>query len=111
MQPPGSLPQEVDGADSKQGRPPRRQLPDRAEVDRLIAEMHARLTGDNREKAQDLGHALSLGAMERLGLIVTGLQPATPPQVTMAFIAVLKAAGLVDKHAAGVSAETTEAAE
>jgi hypothetical protein len=63
------------------------------------------------QKAEQMSRILSLRAMERLGLIVTGAQPATPPQVVMASISILKAAGLVDRHAAGVTAETTEAGE
>lgn len=35
---------------------------------------------------------------------IAGIQPATPRQVTMASIAVLKAAGLMDKHTAGITA-------
>jgi hypothetical protein len=121
VQPPETTPQgakpppeEAKGADGKQKAREKKQLPDRAEVDRLIAELNAELTsydGETVHRAKQMSRILSLRAMERLGLIVTGAQPATPPQVVMASIAVLKAAGLVDKHAVGVTAETTEAAE
>lgn len=123
-QPPATAPQEaqslreqVDGTDGKHERPartPRAQLPDRAEVDRLRAELQAELTGDDRERAQEAARICRLAsprAAERLALIVFGLQPATPPQVVMSSIAILKGGGLVDKHAAGITAETTEAAE
>ena len=102
---------EADGADGKQDRParaPRTSLPDRAEVDRLIAEMRAGLTGDTRDEARELRHALALRAMERLGLVITGFQPATAPQVVTASVAVLEDNGLTDKHAAGVTAEAAE---
>jgi len=110
--------QPPDSADGEQKRPARKQmrparekkLPDRAEVDRLIGELHELLGdhGDTAREAKQMCRSLSLRAVERLGLIIVGAQAATPPQVTMASIAVLKAAGLVDKHAAGVTAETTE---
>jgi hypothetical protein len=51
--------------------------------------------------------SLSLRAVERLGLIIAGQQPATPPQVMMSSIAVLKGAEVVGKGDAGV-AETME---
>ena len=47
--------------------------------------------------------ALSLRAVERLGLIVTRIQPGTVPQVTMARIAILKGASVVGKGNAGVT--------
>jgi hypothetical protein len=50
---------------------------------------------------------LSLQAAERLGLIVTGIQAATRPQVVTSSVAILKAAGLV-KTDAGSVAETAE---
>jgi hypothetical protein len=52
-------------------------LPGTEEVRRLAAEMRAELTGGTRQEAQQLRHALALPAMERLGLIITGIQPAT----------------------------------
>jgi hypothetical protein len=121
-QPPATTPQETkpppeqaNGADGKQNVRERKQpLPDRAEVERLRAELNAELTsndGETVQKAEQMSRAMSLRAVERLGLIFVGHQPATPPQVVMASIAILKAAGLVDKHAAGITAETTEAAE
>ena len=102
---------EADGANGKQEKPPRSprtQLPDRAEVNAMIADLQAELTGDGRERAQAVCNALTGTAAERLGLIITGRQPATPPQIVMASITVLKAAGLVDKHAAGITAEAGE---
>jgi hypothetical protein len=78
---------------------------------RLINELHAELTGDDIETAQEaarLCRALSLRATERLGLIVTGTQPATVPQVTMASITILKGAGVAGKGDAGVTAEVAE---
>ena len=91
--------------------PERKQLPDRVEVDRLIAELHAELTSNDKETAQEaarLCRALSLRAAERLGLIVTGIQPATVPQVAMSSITILKGAGVVGKGDAGITAETIE---
>jgi hypothetical protein len=77
----------------------------------LIDELHAELTSDDRQTAQEaarLCRALSLRAAERLGLIVTGIQPATVPQVAMSSITILKGAGVVGKGDAGITAETTE---
>ena len=73
--------------------------------------MHAELGSDDHQTAQEaarLCRALSVRAAERLGLIITGAQPATAPQTVMSSIAVLKAAGLVGKDDRGVTAETTE---
>jgi len=84
--------------------------PDKEEIRGLVGELHAGLTSNDRETAQEaarLCRALSLRAAERLGLIVTGIQPGTVPQVTMASIAILKGAGVVAKGDAGVTAETT----
>jgi hypothetical protein len=71
----------------------KQQLPDKEEIRYLIDELHAELTSDDRQTAQEaarLCRALSLRAAERLGLIVTGIQPATVPQVAMSSIAILK---------------------
>ena len=43
-----------------------------------------------------------------VGLIVTGIQPATVPQVAISSITILKGAGVVGKGDAGITAETTE---
>ena len=89
----------------------KQQLPDKEEIRRLIDELHAELTSDDRQTAQEaarLCRALSLRAAERLGLIVTGIQPATVPQVAMSSITILKGAGVVGKCDAGITAETTE---
>ncbi|HEY2526702.1 MAG TPA: hypothetical protein VGJ20_01950 [Xanthobacteraceae bacterium] len=75
----------------------------------MVAELNAELTSNDREtvqRAERLCCALAASAAERLGLIVTGIQPATVPQVTMASITVLKA-GVV-KGDAGATAELTE---
>jgi hypothetical protein len=106
-------PDQTDGTDRGQKRPARekQQLPDKGEIRRLISELHAELTGDDRQTAQEartLCRALSLRAAERLGLIVTGIQPGTVPQVTMASITILKGAGVVGNGDAGITAETTE---
>jgi hypothetical protein len=106
-------PRETDGADGGQKRPVRekQQLPSKDEIRRLIGELHAELTSNDRETAQEaarLCRALSVRAAERLGLIVTGSQPATVPQVTLAAVTVLKGAGLVGKGDAGFTAEATE---
>jgi hypothetical protein len=111
-QPAKSLPNETDGADGGH-RPPRekKQLPDKEEIRRLINELQVELTGDERETVQEaarLCRVLAPRAAERLGLIVTGIQPATVPQVTMASITILKGAGVVGKGDAGITAETTE---
>ena len=106
-------PDETDGADGGQKRPVRekQQLPGKDEIRRLIGELHAELTSDDRETAQEaarLCRALSVRAAERLGLIVTGIQPGTVPQVAMASITILKGAGVVGKGDGGVTAEATE---
>jgi hypothetical protein len=116
VQPPETTPQVAKPPPEEANFRPRekKQLPDRAEVDRLRAELQAELTGDDRERVQEAARICRLAsprAAERLALIVYGLQPATPPQVVMSSIAVLKGGGVVDKHDAGVTAETTEAAE
>ena len=109
---------EADAANGKKDRParaPRAQsLPNRAEVNRLIAELDAELTGDDQEAAQEAARLCRLGsprAAKRLLLFVYGNQPATQPQVVMSSIAILKGGGVVDKHAAGITAETVEPAE
>jgi hypothetical protein len=107
------LPDEAARADRKQKRAARekQQLPNKGEIRRLINELHAELTSNDRETAQAaarLCRALSLRATERLGLIVTGIQPATVPQVTMASITILKGAGVAGKGDAGVTAEVAE---
>ena len=64
----------------------KQQLPDKEEIRWLIDELHAELTSDDRQTAQEaarLCRALSLRAAERLGLVVIGVQPATVPQVAM----------------------------
>ena len=105
---------EADGANGKQKKParaPRPQLPNRAEIDAMIAELHAELTGDDREAAEKAARLCRLGsprAAERLLLFVYGSQPATQPQVVMSSIAILKGGGVVDKHAAGITADTVE---
>ena len=106
-------PDDPDSADGGQKRPAREksQLPDKEEVRRLINELHSELTSDNRatvREATRVCEQLSLRAAERLGLIITGAQPATAPQVVMSGIAILKAAGLVGKDDRGVTAETAE---
>jgi len=86
-------------------------LPDRSEINCLIGELHAELTSNDRETAEEavrLCRALSLRAAERLALIITGIQPPTAPQVVMSSITILKAAGAVAKGDAGVTAETTD---
>jgi hypothetical protein len=99
-------PDEADGADG-QKRPLREkppQLPDKGEVLRMIGELHAELTSNDRETAQEaarLCRALSLRAAERLGLIVTGITPGTIPQVTMASITILKGLALWEETMAG----------
>jgi hypothetical protein len=105
-------PDQTDGTDGGQKLPARdKQLPDKSEIRRLIDELHAGLTSNDTETAQEaarLCRALSLRAAERLGLIVTGIQPGSVPQVNMASITILKGAGVVAKGDAGVTAETTE---
>jgi hypothetical protein len=106
-------PVKTNRADGGQKRPARekQQLPDKGEIRRLIGELHAELTGNDRETAQEaarLCRALSVRAAERLGLIVTGIQPTTVPQVAMSSITILKGAGVVGKGDAGLTAETTE---
>jgi len=120
VQPPGLTPhpakpppKEPDGPGGRQKLRARekQQLPDKGEIRRLIGELHAELTSNDRETAQDaarLCRALSVRAAERLGLIVTGIQPATVPQVAMSSITILKGAGVVGKGDAGITAETTE---
>jgi hypothetical protein len=114
IQPPDSADGEQKRSTRKQKRPAapeRKQLPDRAEVDRLVAELHAGLTsndGETLRKAKQMCRSLSLRAVERLGLIIAGHQSATPPQVVMSSIAVLKGAEVVEKGDAGITAETTE---
>ena len=120
VQPPGLTPhpakpppKETDGPGGRQKLRARekQQLPDKVEIRRLIGELHAELTTNDRETAQDaarLCRALSVRAAERLGLIVTGIQPATVPQVAMSSITILKGAGVVGKGDAGITAETTE---
>jgi hypothetical protein len=105
-------PPETDGA----GRGPNRlardkKLPASEEVCGWINELHAELASDDRETVQEaarLCRRLSVRAAERLGLIITGIQPATAPQVVMSSITILKGAGVVGKGDAGVTAETTE---
>ena len=104
-------PDETDGARQKRPAREKQQLPDKGEIRRLIGELHAELTSNDKETVQEaarLCRALSLRAAERLGLIVTGIQPATVPQVAMSSITVLKGAGVVGKGDAGITAETTE---
>lgn len=121
VRPPGSTPPrakpppdaEGDSADEKQKRPPRetKPLPDRVEIYRMIAELQADLTGDDREavqKAKRICRLLAATAAERLGLVVTGIQPTTVPQVVTASVATLKGADVLEKGDAGVAAETTE---
>jgi hypothetical protein len=88
------------------------QLPDKSEIRRLIDELHAELASNDGETVQHamrVCRALALTAAERLGLIVTGAQPGTVPQVVMSSITILKGAGVVGKGDAGiVAAETTE---
>lgn len=106
-------PDEPDGVDAGKKRSVRdkQQLPTKAEIICLIDQLHADLTGDDRETAKEaerLCRALSLRAAQRLGLIVTGIQPGTVPQVVMSSITILKGAGVVGKGDAGITAETTE---
>ncbi len=51
---------------------------------------------------------LALRAVERLGLIITGIHAATPPPVVMSSITLLKGANVISKGDVGVTAETTE---
>jgi hypothetical protein len=76
----------------------------------MIAELQADLTGNDRERAQEAARIcglLSPLAAERLGLVLTGIQAATVPQVVTAAVAILKGAAVVKTNAAGV-AETAE---
>jgi hypothetical protein len=87
----------------------KKQLPNKEEVCGLINELHAGLNSNDGETVQEaarLCRNLALRAAERLGLIVTGIQPATVPQVVMSSITILKGSGLVGKGDPGVSAET-----
>jgi hypothetical protein len=111
----GKTPQPPPETDGRLGQKPlardKKQLPSNEEVCGLINELHAGLTNNDRETVQEaarLCRALALRAAERLGLIVTGIQPATVPQVVMSSITILKGAGLVGKGDAGVTVETTE---
>ena len=72
-------------------------------VHRRVAEIIA--IGGPPPAAARLCRRLSLLAAERLGLIITGIQPATAPQVTMASIAILKGASIM-KGDAGILGET-----
>ena len=114
MKPPEPMPEEpkpppeqANGTDAKQERraprvpTPRPQPLTQAEVDALVAEMHAELAGDTREEARKLRRALQLPAMERLGLVITGRQPTTAPQVVTASVAVLEDDGSPGEHDAG----------
>jgi hypothetical protein len=103
-------PDDPDGPNGGQ-RPARKQLPDKDEIRGWINELHSGLAADDNatvEAAERLCRALSLRAAERLGLVVTGIQPGTVPQVVMSSITLLKGAGVVGKDEAGVAAEATE---
>jgi hypothetical protein len=104
------LPDPANGVDVEQ-KPAKTRLPTAEEVRGLITEMHAGLTGDDQETAREaerLCRALSLRAIERLGLVITGLQQATVPQVVMASIAVSKGARVVGGDDAGIAVEAAE---
>lgn len=108
--PPKPPPDQTEGAEPKRPAAEKKQLPDKAEVNRLIAELRAGLNSNDEETRQEAARicrSLSLRAVERLGLIITGGQSATPPQVVMASIAILKGARVV-KDDAGATAEITE---
>jgi hypothetical protein len=106
----------VDPTDGADGGPKpasareKKSAPDKEEIRAWISELHAGLTSDDTETveaAARLCRRLALRAAERLGLIIFGIQAATPPQVVMSSITVMKAAGMTgDRLDAGVTAET-----
>jgi hypothetical protein len=111
---PNPPPEQANSTDGKPARAPRTPRPQpltRAEVAALVVEMRAELTGDSREEAQKLRHALKLPAMERLGLVITGRQPATAAQVMTASVAIIEDDDPTDKHDAGITADAIKAAE
>jgi hypothetical protein len=97
------------GVTEEEKRPARQPLPDKEEIRGWVRELTAGLTGDDKttvEEARRLCCHLALPAAERLGLVITGIQPGTVPQVVMASITILKGAGIVGKSDAGITAET-----
>jgi hypothetical protein len=99
---------ESDG-EAKRAPPERKQLPSREEVLGWISELEAQLASDDTatvQAASRLCRRLSLVGVQRLGVILTGAQPGTVPQIVMSAIAVLKGAGIM-KGEAGIVAETT----
>jgi hypothetical protein len=86
-----------------------RKLPSREEVNAWISELEAQLASDDAKTVTEatlVCRRLSLRAAQRLGLIITGAQQGTVPQIVMASIAILKGAGIM-KGDAGIVAETT----
>lgn len=86
------------------------QLPDKAEVGRLIKALHAELASSDPATAQEtrrLCERMSGRAAERLGLFIYGVKPATTASIT-----VLKAARVVGYEAgdpgAAAPPETSE---
>jgi hypothetical protein len=111
LQPAKPLPPELTISADGEQKPAKTRLPTAEEVRSLIAEMHAGPTSDDVETAREaerLCRALSLRAIERLGLVITGLQQATVPQVVMASIAVSKGARVVAGDDAGITVEAAE---
>jgi hypothetical protein len=110
QEPAPPLPNENGGV-SGQKRPAKQQPPTKEEVRAWVRELNDGLTGNDAktvEEATRLCRGLALRAVERLGLIITGIQAATPPPVVMSSITVLKGANVISKGDVGVTAETTE---
>jgi hypothetical protein len=104
--PPASEP---DSTEQKRPAPERKPLPSREEVNAWISELEAQLASDDAKAVTEatlVCRRLSLRAAQRLGLIITGAQQGTVPQIVMASIAILKGAGIM-KGDAGIVAETT----
>jgi hypothetical protein len=105
-QSPKPLPGESDGANGEQKRPAKSLS--KEEVSRLVSELNAGLASDDKTtaiEAQRLCRLLSLRAVERLGLIIVGLQAASVAQIVLSCVTVVKGAGVVGTGDPGVTAE------
>jgi hypothetical protein len=104
-----ATPDENGGVNDEQKRPPKQQPLTKEEIRGWIKQLHAELSGGTTVKVSHrLCEELALTAAERLGLVVSGIQPGTVPQVVMSSITILKGAGVISKSDVGVTAETTE---